>query len=65
MSTGATLNNGWNATVSQSGSTVTAVAPDWNLTLGPGAPVLVGFIADGPFSPPPSAVRLNGVACGT
>jgi prepilin-type N-terminal cleavage/methylation domain-containing protein len=64
MSAGATLNNGWNATMSQSGTVVTAVAPDWNPALGPGVPVSVGFIADGPFSPPPSAVRLNGVACG-
>jgi prepilin-type N-terminal cleavage/methylation domain-containing protein len=60
---GVTLNNGWNATVTQSGSRMQAQAPDWSATLAPGASWAIGFIASGPFSPPPSAVALNGVSC--
>lgn len=60
---GVTLNNGWNATVTQSGSRMRAQAPDWSTTLAPGASWAIGFIANGPFSPPPSAVALNGVSC--
>jgi prepilin-type N-terminal cleavage/methylation domain-containing protein len=61
---GVTLNNGWNATVTQSGSRMQAQAPDWSTTLAPGASWAIGFIANGPFSPPPSAVSLNGISCG-
>jgi endoglucanase len=57
------VNNAWNATVSQSGTLVTAAAPDWNATLAPGASVSIGFIADGPASPLPFAVGLNSVTC--
>ncbi|MEW2079911.1 cellulase family glycosylhydrolase [Streptomyces sp. NPDC013433] len=55
---------GWNATWSQSGSTVTATAVDWNRTLATGATVDVGFT--GSFTganPQPTAFTLNGVAC--
>ncbi|MFC8393751.1 cellulase family glycosylhydrolase [Streptomyces sp. NPDC057238] len=55
---------GWNATWSQSGSTVTATAVDWNRTLATGATVDVGFT--GSFTganPRPTAFTLNGVAC--
>jgi endoglucanase len=58
----ATLNNGWNADVTQSGSTVTARAPSWTSSLPPQGTVSVGFTANGP-STPPSNVRLNGAAC--
>ena len=61
---GVTLNNGWNATVTQSGTRMQAQAPDWSATLAPGASWAIGFIANGPSSPPPSAVALNGVRCG-
>jgi prepilin-type N-terminal cleavage/methylation domain-containing protein len=61
---GVTLNNGWYATVSQTGSTMRADAPDWSPTLAPGASWVVGFIANGPSAPPPSAVKLNGAGCG-
>ena len=61
---GVTLNNGWNATVTQSGTSMRAEAPSWSTTLGPGASWSIGFIANGPSSPPPSAVALNGVGCG-
>ncbi|MFD7767344.1 cellulase family glycosylhydrolase [Streptomyces sp. NPDC059787] len=55
---------GWNATWSQSGSTVTAAAVDWNRTLATGATVDVGFT--GSFTganPRPTAFTLDGVAC--
>ncbi|HST64222.1 MAG TPA: cellulose binding domain-containing protein [Mycobacteriales bacterium] len=61
---GVTLNNGWFATVTQSGSVVTAEAPSWSTTLAPGTSWTIGFIANGPFSPPPSDVRVNGTGCG-
>lgn len=60
---GVTLNNGWNATVTQNGNTMRAEAPSWSATLEPGASWSIGFIANGPSSPPPSAVTLNGVGC--
>lgn len=55
---------GWNATWSQSGSTVTAAAVDWNRALATGATADVGFT--GSFTganPLPTAFTLNGVAC--
>ncbi len=60
---GVTLSNGWNATVTQSGTTMRAQAPDWSTTLAPGASWAIGFIALGPSSPPPSTVTLNGASC--
>jgi prepilin-type N-terminal cleavage/methylation domain-containing protein len=60
---GVTLNNGWNATFSQTGRVMTAQAPSWSLTLAPGASWAVGYIADGPSSQLPTAVTLNGIAC--
>ncbi|MEJ3743495.1 cellulase family glycosylhydrolase [Actinomycetes bacterium KLBMP 9797] len=59
---GVTLNNGWNATVTQSGTTVTAAAPTWSSSLAGGASVTIGFTANGAASAPAS-VRLNGAAC--
>lgn len=55
---------GWNATWSQSGSTVTAVGVDWNRALATGAAADLGFT--GSFTganPKPTAFTLNGVAC--
>ncbi|MCK1823341.1 cellulase family glycosylhydrolase [Streptomyces sp. XM83C] len=55
---------GWNATWSQSGSTVTATNADWNRTLGAGGTADLGFT--GTFSganPAPTGFTLNGVAC--
>jgi prepilin-type N-terminal cleavage/methylation domain-containing protein len=63
MRASTSINNAWNATVSQSGATATAAAPDWNVTLAPGASVSIGFIADGPASPPPFTVTLDGATC--
>ncbi|GGV68565.1 cellulase family glycosylhydrolase [Streptomyces thermoviolaceus] len=55
---------GWNATWSQSGSTVTAVGTEGNRSLATGASVDAGFI--GAFTdanPAPTGFALNGVAC--
>lgn len=55
---------GWNATWTQSGSTVTAVGVDWNRALATGAAADVGLV--GSFAganPKPTAFTLNGVAC--
>lgn len=55
---------GWNATWSQSGSTVTAVGADWNRRLATGAIADLGFT--GTFTdanPKPTAFTLNGVTC--
>jgi endoglucanase len=52
---GVTLNNGWNAVVTQSGTTWTAKGPDWSKNLAPGASVAVGFTANGPSSTPQNA----------
>lgn len=59
---GVTLGSGWNATVTQSGTTVTAAAPTWSPSLAPGASVTIGFTANGTASAPGS-VKLNGTAC--
>lgn len=62
--TGQKLVQGWNATWSQSGSTVTAVGIDWNRTLNTGAAADVGMV--GSFTganPKPTAFKLNGVTC--
>jgi endoglucanase len=59
---GVTLGSGWNATVTQSGTTVTAAAPTWSPSLAGGASVTIGFTANGTATPPAS-VRLNGATC--
>lgn len=60
---GVTVTSGWNATVSQSGSTVTASAPSWAPTLAPGQSVTIGYQATGSPSSAPTGFRVNGVAC--
>jgi hypothetical protein len=60
---GVTLSNGWNATVTQSGTTFTAAAPSWTPSLAAGASVTVGFTATGPSTPAANAFTLNGTAC--
>jgi endoglucanase len=49
--------------VTQSGTTFTAAAPTWAPSLAAGASVTVGFTANGPSTPPPSGVKLNGSTC--
>ncbi|SNY38280.1 endoglucanase [Paractinoplanes atraurantiacus] len=59
---GVTLGSGWNATVTQSGTTVTAAAPGSSPSLAAGASVTIGFVANGTATPP-SAVKLGSAAC--
>lgn len=59
---GVSVTNGWNATVTQSGSTVTATAPSWNGGLAPGASATVGYQANGQAGAA-SGFTLNGVNC--
>jgi chitin-binding protein len=59
----ATLLSGWNATVTQTDQTVTAQAPSWNISLPAAGSVTIGFVANGPATPPPSSVSLNGLLC--
>ena len=61
-------NGGWNADITQVGTTVTASNPagHWNGEISPGGSVEFGFRAMN-SSPPPTQVTaftLNGVACG-
>jgi endoglucanase len=60
---GVALQSGWNADVSQAGTTITAKAPAWNQQLSSGEEVSIGFTVSGPSSPPPSSLKLTGVAC--
>ncbi|WP_291883394.1 cellulase family glycosylhydrolase [Cellulomonas sp.] len=60
---GVTVSSGWNGTFSQSGTTVTVTAPTWSPSLAAGAVASIGLVANGPSSPAPSNVKLNGVAC--
>jgi hypothetical protein len=59
---GVTVTSGWNATVTQSGSTVTATAPSWSTDLAPGQSVTIGYQANGQAGAP-SGFTLNGAAC--
>jgi len=59
---GVTLGSGWNATVTQSGTSVTAAAPSWAPSLAAGASVTIGFTANGSASAPAS-VKLGSSAC--
>ncbi|MFC7533849.1 cellulase family glycosylhydrolase [Actinoplanes sp. GCM10030250] len=59
---GVTLGSGWNATVVQSGTTVTASAPSYSPSLAAGSSVTIGFTANGTANAP-SAVKLNGTSC--
>ncbi len=63
---GETVNSGWNATFSQSGTTASAsnTAGHWNGTIQPGSSVSFGFTGDhsGTVSVP-SAFSLNGALC--
>jgi endoglucanase len=60
---GVQLVNGWNATVSQQGQTITATAPGWSPGLPAGSSVTIGFVANGSSSPAPSGFRLGSADC--
>lgn len=58
------ISNGWNATVTQSGSTVTARDAGWNGTLAPGGSVGFGFQAtNSGTNAIPARYTLNGALC--
>jgi predicted carbohydrate-binding protein with CBM5 and CBM33 domain len=61
---GVSVTSGWNADFSSSGNTVTAKAPSHSQTIASGAQVSLGFVANGPSTPAPSNVKLNGSSCG-
>ncbi|GAA1873110.1 cellulose binding domain-containing protein [Myceligenerans crystallogenes] len=63
---GIQLSNGWGATVTQSGTAVTAAAPSWSPKLAPGQSATVGFTATMPAgrTPSASAFTLNDTTCG-
>ena len=64
---GVSLQSGWNAeyatAASGTGTHVTATAPSWHRDLTEGATVELGFVANGPATPPPSGVTLAGTPC--
>ncbi|MFE1794056.1 glycoside hydrolase family 9 protein [Streptomyces sp. NPDC059525] len=58
------IGNAWNATVNQSGSTVTARDAGWNATLEPGGSASFGFQATyAGTNAPPARFTLNGAPC--
>lgn len=61
---GVTVSSGWNATFSQSGTTVAVKGPSWNADLEAGETVNIGFTANGSDTPQPQAYAVNGTACG-
>ncbi|MEE6312028.1 glycoside hydrolase family 9 protein [Plantactinospora veratri] len=63
---GQRISQAWSATVTQSGTAVTATNVDYNGTLAPGASTSFGFNGTHTGSNPrPTSFTLNGVACAT
>ena len=61
---GQQVTQGWSATWTQSGATVTATNAAWNGRLAPGGSVDIGFNGSHPgTNPRPTAFTLNGAAC--
>ncbi|WP_433373035.1 cellulose-binding domain-containing protein [Actinoplanes sp. CA-142083] len=58
------VGQGWSATWSQSGQSVTAVAASWNGSVASGGTVSVGFTGTfGTANPVPTVFSVNGVSC--
>src|SRR4051812_6935808 len=58
------VSQGWSATWTQSGRSVTAASASWNGSVAAGGTVGVGFTGTfGSANPMPTAFTLNGVAC--
>ncbi|MFD6661647.1 cellulose binding domain-containing protein [Micromonospora chalcea] len=58
------VTNAWNATVGQTGATVTARNVDWNRVIAPNGSATFGFQGRwGASDAPPTAFSLNGAAC--
>jgi hypothetical protein len=60
--TGAAV-TGWNGTLTQEGTLVTVVAPEWSPGLAPGESVGIGHAVVGVPFPAPTTVELNGAVC--
>lgn len=63
---GQTVSQGWNASFSQSGTTVTATSDSWNGDLPAGGSVAFGFVGKpggGTSNSAPTAFTLNGTSC--
>ncbi|MDX3068223.1 cellulose binding domain-containing protein [Streptomyces sp. ND04-05B] len=58
------VTNAWNASVTQSGSAVTAAGAAHNKAISPGGSASFGFQASGAPGASPSDLALNGVRCG-
>jgi endoglucanase len=58
------ISNLWNATFTQSGAQVTAVAAAFDSTIAPGTSVSVGFTANATNAAAPTTFTVNGSACG-
>ena len=66
LPTGQSLAQGWSATWTQTGQTVTATNVAWNGTLAPGASLDVGFNGTHTGSTAsPTSFTLNGATCQT
>ncbi|GAA1873297.1 cellulose-binding domain-containing protein [Myceligenerans crystallogenes] len=63
FASGQGVSQAWNATVTQSGTQVTARNVSWNGGLATGQSASFGFIGSGASSPAPGGFTLNGVAC--
>jgi hypothetical protein len=58
------IGQGWNATWTQSGQSVTAVAASWNGSIASGGTASVGFTGTfGSANPAPASFTVNGVLC--
>jgi endoglucanase len=60
---GVTGINGWNATVSQTGASVSATAPSHATVISPGGSWTIGFTANGPSSALPTAFHVGTTTC--
>lgn len=63
LTSGATFNNGWNASYSCSGGDCSATPPSWNPVINPSASYTFGFIADKAGEPADQNMIVNGDIC--
>ncbi len=65
LTAGQKVSNGWSATWTQTGTSVTATGLSWNQTLAPGASTEIGFQGTHSGSnPSPTSFTVNGSVCG-
>jgi len=58
-----TLLGSFSAQITLDGTSMTALAPEWNASLDPGEEASFGYVAEGKSKPIPSNIKLNGAAC--